>query len=896
MTMLYSIIIYPLTQVIQLCYRFCMRLLDNPGLSIIGISVTVTLLCLPLYAIAEKWQETERETKKRLQPKVDKIKAVFKGDEQYMILSTYYKQNHYHPIYALRSSFSLLIQIPFFIAAYSFLSNLEALQGQSFLFIKDLGTQDALIKLGSFHLNLLPVLMTAINCVAGAIYTKGFPLKEKLQLYIMALVFLVLLYTSPSGLVLYWTMNNVFSLVKNIFYKLKNPLKSFYIFCTVILLLSIVYIIGFIDFKLTIRLGICAIILFIIACPFIYKALKPVFKKLLRPLYDDDKQRLFIFILSSIALAFLAGLVIPSNTISSSAQDFCFVQDISSPFYFIKNTFWQALGLFVFWPLCFYFLFNKKVKTILSALFFGMLIAGVADVFLFTNISTTMTRTFTFAYTKPGIKEILLNVLVLCVCVAAVLTILKLNLKIPTFVSSIFVLAFFVIPVVNCSAIKKEYKKALALQEQNDADQVEVITPVYHLSKTKDNVIVIMIDRAISGYIPYLLEERPDLKEMYSGFVYYPNTLSFSRYTLMAAAGLWGGYDYSPENINKRQDVSLVEKQNEALKLMPTIFGNAGFKVYDSDMPLANYSVKPDMSIMQDLPNVTAFTTMEKYTRLWCKENNFELKQNDKELILRNALWYSIFKCVPVIFRYYIYENGNYWNPSVQADSYKDFIDQFAVLDYLPRLTAIDSEQSCCIFMDNEAPHSKLILQAPDYIPAANIDNTGLDTKFAKDKLYHSTVSAIIQLGEYMEYLKEQGVYDNSRIIVVSDHGNIPEVLFDENPVEYDNGNLRYKLNCTLMVKDFNSGGSLQVSDKFMTNADVPYLATKDLIQNPVNPFTGNPILSDENKVNGITVTSSTKHRVNQHSTNAFSIKDDEWFTVKDNIFDNSNWRIGKND
>ena len=39
----------------------------------------------------------------------------------------------------------------------------------------------------------------------------------------MALFFLVFLYTSPSGLVFYWTLNNVFSLGKTIYYKLKNP-------------------------------------------------------------------------------------------------------------------------------------------------------------------------------------------------------------------------------------------------------------------------------------------------------------------------------------------------------------------------------------------------------------------------------------------------------------------------------------------------------------------------------------------------------------------------------------------------------------------------------------------------------------------------------------------------
>jgi hypothetical protein len=36
--------------------------------------------------------------------------------------------------------------------------------------------------------------MTLINIVSGAIYTKGFPLREKVQLYLMALIFLVLLY------------------------------------------------------------------------------------------------------------------------------------------------------------------------------------------------------------------------------------------------------------------------------------------------------------------------------------------------------------------------------------------------------------------------------------------------------------------------------------------------------------------------------------------------------------------------------------------------------------------------------------------------------------------------------------------------------------------------------
>ena len=58
--------------------------------------------------------------------------------------------------------------------------------------------------------------MTAINVVSSAIYTKGAPLKEKIQINVLAAIFLVILYNSPSGLVLYWILNNTFSLVKNV--------------------------------------------------------------------------------------------------------------------------------------------------------------------------------------------------------------------------------------------------------------------------------------------------------------------------------------------------------------------------------------------------------------------------------------------------------------------------------------------------------------------------------------------------------------------------------------------------------------------------------------------------------------------------------------------------------
>jgi membrane protein insertase Oxa1/YidC/SpoIIIJ len=148
MNPLYNIIIFPIIQIIEFVFVFTQKIFKETGLALIGVSIAVSVLCLPLYNVAEKWQSLERDLQKKLKPKVDKIKAVFKGDEQYMILAVYYRQNHYHPVYAMRSSFGLLIQIPFFIAAYSYLSHFEALEDARFFIFNNLAAPDSLLTIG----------------------------------------------------------------------------------------------------------------------------------------------------------------------------------------------------------------------------------------------------------------------------------------------------------------------------------------------------------------------------------------------------------------------------------------------------------------------------------------------------------------------------------------------------------------------------------------------------------------------------------------------------------------------------------------------------------------------------------------------------------------------------
>ena len=193
-TILYTTLIRPRQLVFEVLFMLANRMINNPGMSIIVLSLAMNFLVLPLYRRADAMQEEERDIENKLHAGVAHIKKTFKGDERMMILQTYYRQNDYKPTYVFKGSISLFLEIPFFIAAYQFLSHLEILKGVSFGVISDLGAADALIHIGGYNFNLLPFVMTGINLISCVIFTKGYPTKTKVQLYSMAIFFLFFLF------------------------------------------------------------------------------------------------------------------------------------------------------------------------------------------------------------------------------------------------------------------------------------------------------------------------------------------------------------------------------------------------------------------------------------------------------------------------------------------------------------------------------------------------------------------------------------------------------------------------------------------------------------------------------------------------------------------------------
>jgi YidC/Oxa1 family membrane protein insertase len=208
------VLIEPIRLALLFVLEQAYALTGSYGLAIITLSLAFNLALLPAYHLAEKVQNRERDIQRRMAPKIEEFKFAFKGEERYWMLRALYRQHGYHPVYALRGLLPLAIQIPFFIATFGLLSDYKPLLGQGFMGIEDLGKPDHLL----FGVNLMPILMTALNVLAVHFYSRQLPDREKLQSYAIALIFLVLLYKSPAGLVLYWTVNNLISVIKSFLY------------------------------------------------------------------------------------------------------------------------------------------------------------------------------------------------------------------------------------------------------------------------------------------------------------------------------------------------------------------------------------------------------------------------------------------------------------------------------------------------------------------------------------------------------------------------------------------------------------------------------------------------------------------------------------------------------
>ena len=905
---LYRLLIGPLELMFEVIFAIADRLVGNHGIAIIFLSLAINFLVLPLYRRADALQREQRDKAARMQAGVAHIKKTFQGNERFMMLQTFYRQHDYKQTDVFKGSISLLLQVPFFTAAYRFLSGLQLLRGTAFGPIRDMGVPDGLLTIFGVTLNLLPILMTAINYISASIYMKGFPLRSKLQTYGLALVFLVLLYNSPAGLVFYWTLNNLFSLLKNVFYKMKRPGLVLGAVFSAISVFGAVYFLFFYSVE-TLRMKLfLGLILAALQLPLILALFAG--KRAALPPVRVGKQERLGFLLGCVLLTILTGLLIPSGVIGDSTSEFVDVIAPHSPLNYLLSSVLIAAGTFLIWFEIFYHLADGRGKRVLGLAISVLAVGAAVDYLFFGTGYGNLSDQLRFdVHPQSTYPQMFLNAGVLLALAGLIWLIWKKKQSMLRLFVGALCFAAFVMSVTNAVSIQKRYLEIRTQVEKAD-EQLRI-----RLSKTGKNVVIIMLDRAVTCMVPYMMNECPDLVRAFDGFTYYPNAMSHGVCTNFGSPGLFGGYEYVPEEMNRRTDQLLQEKHDEALRLMPDLFYHAGYQVTVCDVPYAGYKTPSDYSIYDDYPGIHTY---------FAKNGSFNrpLSQEDTDFLRnRNFFCYSLFKAAPLVLQKTIYDRGNYnradaaamedvqttsqtMHTGTTASGYdRGFQNNYNVLKSLPDVTQIEASGNTFFMIDNELPHRPMLLQEPAYEPAPFVDDTEYEAahnpRVAADGSqlylsnemqithYHANMASFLMLAKWFDYLRKNDLYDNTRIILVSDHGwhlgFYPDLVKTAGNSESD----MMILQCLMMVKDFDSKG-FTVDQRFMTNADTPTLAMDGLIENPVNPFTGNPI-TDEMKYAG-----------EQHATysfdfsvaknNGYAFIPCKWFSVHDDVRDPDNW------
>lgn len=195
------------------------------GVTIILFSFLFKIFILPVNLFLMRSQKKVFHIQKSLATELEQIKLNFSGEEAHNKFIEAHKLKGVTPYYNLRPLFLSFVPIPFLIAIFNVLGELDLISGNSFLWIKDLSYPDAIFYLDTSipflgnSINLLPILMTLLTVIGTIFHQNKFILKkdinkQKLNLYLMAFGFLLLFYPFPSVMVLYWTLANIWQIIQ----------------------------------------------------------------------------------------------------------------------------------------------------------------------------------------------------------------------------------------------------------------------------------------------------------------------------------------------------------------------------------------------------------------------------------------------------------------------------------------------------------------------------------------------------------------------------------------------------------------------------------------------------------------------------------------------------------
>lgn len=195
-------------------------LVSMNGLHALGLSYGAAIIAITVIIKILFWPLTQASTKsmkrmQMLQPQMKAIQEKYKDDpkKMNMKLMEFMKEHRVSP---LGGCLPILLQIPVFIGLYQMLRSAIELRGARFLWAADLSQPDTVAVVFGIPINPLPLLMGATQLWQARLTppSPGMdPVQQKIMQY-MPLIFVIMLYNFSAGLALYWTIQNLLSILQ----------------------------------------------------------------------------------------------------------------------------------------------------------------------------------------------------------------------------------------------------------------------------------------------------------------------------------------------------------------------------------------------------------------------------------------------------------------------------------------------------------------------------------------------------------------------------------------------------------------------------------------------------------------------------------------------------------
>ncbi len=197
-------------EILVVALTWLYAVIPNYGVAIILLTLIVRVIFWPL---THKGTESMKRMQE-LQPKVKALQDQYRDKPQKLQQETMalYRENKVNP---LGGCLPMLIQIPVFFALFNVLRSGIELRYAGFLWIGDLSAAENLLAgVLPFPINILPLVMAATQAWQQHLTpSAGDPAQQKMMMF-MPVIMLLFLYSMPSGLVLYWTANQVMMIVQ----------------------------------------------------------------------------------------------------------------------------------------------------------------------------------------------------------------------------------------------------------------------------------------------------------------------------------------------------------------------------------------------------------------------------------------------------------------------------------------------------------------------------------------------------------------------------------------------------------------------------------------------------------------------------------------------------------